>query len=180
MLSFSHSLITGLVDESRNTHYNGVNNYLQQESIDGFLVLWLCYVFFLHFAVRGGRPRILLEFNTHEQAVIGVDRVGTKLYGAVTDLGEQLLHEINLDYHGTSGEASYKCLIGLLERVIARTKADRYPIRGIGVGAPGMTLYPSGVVAWPELVRFLVEGPTEQVLWDGFNCGKRCQPGRVG
>lgn len=96
----------------------------------------------------GGRPRSLLEFNASGQTVIGVDLGGTKLYGAVTDLGGTIEHEVHLARHGTSGEESYGCLVQLIEQLVAVARADGRRIRGIGVGAPGVTLAATGVVQW--------------------------------
>src|SRR5512136_1601496 len=43
----------------------------------------------------GGRRRTLLEFNADGYVVLGVDMGGTKLYGAISDLGGNILDEIN-------------------------------------------------------------------------------------
>lgn len=96
----------------------------------------------------GGRPRELLEFNAQGQVVIGIDLGGTKMYGAVTNLGGEIQHEVNLAYHGTSGEASYVCLTELIQELIDKAQIDGRKIRGIGVGAPGITLFPQGIVTW--------------------------------
>ena len=42
----------------------------------------------------GGRRRPLLEFNADGYIVLGIDLGGTKMYGAVSDLGGRILDEI--------------------------------------------------------------------------------------
>jgi predicted transcriptional regulator len=41
----------------------------------------------------GGRRRSLLEFNPEGRLIIGVDMGGTKMYGALSDLGGNLLDQ---------------------------------------------------------------------------------------
>ena len=55
----------------------------------------------------GGRRRPLLEFNADGHVVLGVDMGGTKIYGALSDLGGNILDEVNIGRHGTSGEESF-------------------------------------------------------------------------
>ena len=42
----------------------------------------------------GGRRRPLLEFNAGGHVVLGVDMGGTKMYGAISDLGGNVLDEV--------------------------------------------------------------------------------------
>src|SRR5512143_349963 len=42
----------------------------------------------------GGRRRSLLEFNAEGHVVIGIDLGGTKIFGAIADLGGNILHEV--------------------------------------------------------------------------------------
>ena len=96
----------------------------------------------------GGRRRPLLEFNADGHVVLGVDLGGTKMYGALADLGGNILDEVNLARHGTLGEESFAALTGLIDTLLASPKlAGRQP-RGIGVGAPGITHHTEGVVDW--------------------------------
>ncbi|MBE3037451.1 MAG: ROK family transcriptional regulator, partial [Chloroflexi bacterium] len=44
----------------------------------------------------GGRRRSLLEFNAGGYVVLGVDMGGTKMYGAISDLGGNILDEVNI------------------------------------------------------------------------------------
>lgn len=96
----------------------------------------------------GGRRRNLLKFNASSYVVIGVDLGGTKMYGAVSDLGGNVICEITIDQHGTTDEESYSCLVGLIQQLIDTCGRDMREIRGIGVGAPGITHTREGVVVW--------------------------------
>jgi glucokinase-like ROK family protein len=96
----------------------------------------------------GGRPRALLEFNSAGQVIIGVDLGGTKMFGAVTDLGGTVIEEAYLAHHGTLGEASYARLTSLIEQLIKSPLIGGRLIRGIGIGAPGVTLHQEGIVKW--------------------------------
>lgn len=96
----------------------------------------------------GGRRRPLLEFNARSYVVIGVDMGGTKMYGAISDLGGNILDEIDMGRHGTSGEKNYERLLKLIDTLLASPKLDSRRVRGIGVGAPGVTLHKEGIVKW--------------------------------
>ena len=96
----------------------------------------------------GGRRRPLLEFNAEASLVIGVDMGGTKMYGALSDLGGKIYDEVNIGHHGTSGEDSFKQLTTLIDKLLASPKVAGRKVRGIGVGAPGVTLHREGIVTW--------------------------------
>lgn len=96
----------------------------------------------------GGRRRPLLEFNADAFLVLGVDMGGTKMYGALTNLGGKILDEVNIPHHGTSGEESFSQLTSLIDTLLASPKVEGRRIRGIGVGAPGITLHKEGIVTW--------------------------------
>jgi glucokinase-like ROK family protein len=96
----------------------------------------------------GGRRRPLLEFNSDGYLVLGVDMGGTKMYGALADLGGNILDEVNISRHGTSGEDSFNYLTTLIDKLLASPKVEGRRVRGIGVGAPGITLHKEGIVTW--------------------------------
>jgi glucokinase len=96
----------------------------------------------------GGRRRPLLEFNAEGYVVLGIDLGGTKLYGAVADLGGNIIDEVNISRHGTSGEDSYNRLVTLIDTLLATPNLHERRVRGIGVGAPGITLHSEGIVKW--------------------------------
>jgi glucokinase len=96
----------------------------------------------------GGRRRSLLEFAADSSTVIGVDLGGTKMYGALADLGGNVLEEILLPQHDTHGENSYIELVELIEALLEKAVGLGIEVRGIGVGAPGITLHEEGIVTW--------------------------------
>ena len=96
----------------------------------------------------GGRRRPLLEFNQTGYVVLGVDMGGTKLYGAISDLGGNILDEINVVHHGTQGEESFQALTSLIDALLDSPNLKGGRVRGIGVGAPGITYHKEGVVKW--------------------------------
>jgi glucokinase-like ROK family protein len=96
----------------------------------------------------GGRRRPLLEFNGDGFVVLGVDLGGTKMYGAISDLGGNIIEELDTGRHGTSGEESYGRLVALIDTLLDSPRLQGRKVRGIGVGAPGITRHKEGVVKW--------------------------------
>jgi glucokinase-like ROK family protein len=96
----------------------------------------------------GGRRRSLLEFNADGHVVLGVDMGGTKMYGALSDLGGNVIDERNMDLHGTQGEESFNALATLIDSLLASPNLEGRPVRGVGVGVPGITWHKEGVVKW--------------------------------
>jgi glucokinase-like ROK family protein len=96
----------------------------------------------------GGRRRPLLEFNADGFVVVGVDMGGTKFYGAISDLGGNVLDELDMGRHRTTGEGNYERLIELIDALLSSPNLKGRKVRGIGVGAPGITLHQEGIVKW--------------------------------
>jgi glucokinase-like ROK family protein len=102
----------------------------------------------------GGRRRSLLEFNSEGQVVVGVDMGGTRMFGAVSDLGGNVLEEIELSRHGTSGETTYQRLVELIGALLSSRKINGRRVRGIGVGVPAVTLHKEGIVVWSPSLKW--------------------------
>ena len=96
----------------------------------------------------GGRRRPLLEFNADQNVVLGVDMGGTKLYGAISEIGGHVIEEVEMERDGASGEACYDLLTKLIDDLLARPGLQGRYVRGIGVGAPGITHHRDGIVKW--------------------------------
>ncbi len=97
----------------------------------------------------GGRRRPLLEFNADGYIVLGVDMGGTeKIYGALSEIGGNLIDEVEMDRHGASGDECYKLLTKLIDTLLASKGLKGRKVRGIGVGAPGITHHRDGIVKW--------------------------------
>ena len=117
----------------------------------------------------GGRRRLLLEFKGSAHAVIGVDLGGTKMYGIVSDLNGQIHHEVRLPWQDNGGpEHALESLYTLLEQLIALAQTGGRKIRGIGIGAPGVTLSASGTVVWAPSLGWR-DLPLRQMLSERFS-----------
>lgn len=110
----------------------------------------------------GGRKRSLIKLNAEENLTIGIDMGGTKFYGAVTDLGGDILFEETMPRHNTKGEASYSLLLQLISKLLEQAVSTQRHIMGIGVGVPGVTFHDQGVIEWAPSLE-----------WQDFPLGKR-------
>jgi glucokinase len=98
----------------------------------------------------GGRPRSLVSFNASAHAVIGVDLGGTKMFGTIADLGGNIQKELYLPWEEANPDPdrSLEQLFKLMDQLMDAPRPEKQRIRGIGIGAPGVTLYPDGIVTW--------------------------------
>jgi len=102
----------------------------------------------------GGRRRPLLEFNADGHMVLGVDMGGTKIYGALSNLGGKVIDELNIGRHGTQGDDSYATLTTLIDTLLASPRLEGRSVRGIGVGVPGITLHKEGLIKWANALNW--------------------------
>ena len=102
----------------------------------------------------GGRRRPLLEFDAEGHLILGVDMGGTKMYGALSDLGGNILDEVNIARHGSNGEDSFNRLTTLIDTLLASPKLSGRQVHGIGVGAPGITMHKEGIVTWANTLHW--------------------------
>lgn len=115
-----------------------------------------------------GHPRQMLEYNKNGYAVIGVDLGGTKLYGALANIGGEILDEISRPYHGTTGESSFTLLCEIIETLSKSSIRTNLPLLGIAVGVPGVTHVRTGTVEWAPSLNWR-NFPLKQRLADRFN-----------
>jgi glucokinase-like ROK family protein len=118
-------------------------------------------------AGEAGRPRELLEFNKSGGAVIGIDLGGTKLYGALANIGGEILGEVTKHQHASSGEESYKLVEGMVQTLLELAGEKEQRLLGIAVGAPGVTHIRSGQVEWAPSLDWR-DFPLKQRLSDRF------------
>jgi glucokinase-like ROK family protein len=114
----------------------------------------------------GGRPRPLLEFNGDAYAAVGVDLGGTKMFGMVANLAGAVQHEISVPRDGGVDDH----LARLCELIGTLLDAPRLPgqqIKGIGIGAPGVTFSRDGVVTWAPSLGWR-DLPLKDILTDCF------------
>jgi len=95
----------------------------------------------------GGRKRKRLIFNGSQHLVLGIDLGGTKIYGAVADFDGNVLHEIRQDHHETQADESLELLCEIINRLLTFAEGIQRPVRGIGIGVPGIVLPDSGMVS---------------------------------
>ena len=96
----------------------------------------------------GGRPRKLLEFNFNGYAVLGLDLGGTKLFGTIADLSGKIQAERYMVWKENDPEACLDQVNILIDDLLSKPKPDGQKVLGIGVGAPGVTYFDEGIVAW--------------------------------
>ncbi|MEI7989647.1 MAG: ROK family transcriptional regulator [Chloroflexota bacterium] len=101
-----------------------------------------------------GRPRELLEYNKDGYAVIGIDLGGTKLYGALANIGGEILGETRLDQHNASDEEGFELVSTLIQSLIDLARKNGQQLLGIAVGAPGITHSYSGIVEWAPTMNW--------------------------
>lgn len=102
----------------------------------------------------GGRRRVLLEFNYEDHVVIGVDLGALKTYGAVVDLGANILEEATIPRHASSGEENFSNLVKLIDRLLASPSLHGRKLWGICVGAPSVARPQDGVVVWAHSLNW--------------------------
>jgi glucokinase-like ROK family protein len=97
----------------------------------------------------GGRPPSLVELNSKAYAVVGVDLGGTRMFGTVADLSGAVQHELRVAPQKDDGPTDrLERLCEMIQALLDAPRPSDQRIRGVGVGAPGVTLIPEGVVTW--------------------------------
>jgi len=113
------------------------------------------------------RRRDLLEYYKDGHAVIGVDLGGTKMFGALANIGGEIISEQTVNGHGTSDQASYAMLEEIISELMRVPRPRGQKIRGIAVGAPGVTRTQAGIVEWAPSLNWR-EYPLKQKLEKRF------------
>lgn len=114
-----------------------------------------------------GRPASLLEFNGESYAVIGVDLGGSKMFGAVADLVGVIQHEITIPVVAGDADHSLQSLLELVQRLLDAPRPPGQRVRGIGIGAPGITLSREGIVTWAPSLGWR-DLPLKAILTERF------------
>jgi len=94
------------------------------------------------------RRRDLLEYHKDGHAVIGVDLGGAKMFGALANIGGEIISEQTVNRHGASAQANYTMLEEIIGELMRVPRPRGQKIRGIAVGAPGVTRAQDGIVEW--------------------------------
>lgn len=96
----------------------------------------------------GGRPRSLVSFNGTAHAVLGLDLGGTKMYGTVADLCGTIQAEVYRPSVPANPQENLNLTIEMIEELLQVPRGEGQQVLGIGVGAPGVTLFEEGTVTW--------------------------------
>jgi len=94
-------------------------------------------------ATDGGKPPILLNVVDDARYLIGIDLANSEFRGAIVNLRGDILHRFNLPVSDLDGGAALELVYTLIEKLFAA--ADN-PIRGIGIGTPGLIDPQNGVI----------------------------------
>ncbi len=116
----------------------------------------------------GGRPPSLVTFNGESYAVVGVDLGEDKMFGMVADLAGNVQHTQFMDPENDHGPDTYvDQLCDLIAKLLAVSRPEGQEIRGIGIGVPGVTLVPEGVVTWAPSLGWR-DLPLQKLLSERF------------
>ena len=96
----------------------------------------------------GGRPANLLAFKGTAYSAVGVDLGGSKMFGTVADLTGNIEHQIYIPWEDQASGDRLEQLCRLIEDLMDAPRPSGQQLRGIGIGAPGITLQPEGIVTW--------------------------------
>ncbi len=114
-----------------------------------------------------GRKRSLISYNVDASHVIGIDLGGTKLYGALANIGGNILHEVTIKHHETTGEGSLMLVAEMIGELLDFAP-DKDIVRGIAVGVPGITKNREGIVEWAPSLNWR-NFPLRQRLEETFS-----------
>ncbi len=116
----------------------------------------------------GGRPRSLVSFNGTSHAVIGLDLGGTKMYGTVADLCGTIQAEVYRPSIPSKPDENLNLTIDLIDELLQIPRREGQKVLGIGVGAPGVTLFEDGIVTWAPSLGWR-DLPLRDLLAERFN-----------
>lgn len=151
--SVSQTQICGLTGLSRATVSNLINALKQED-----LVLEVSKG-----ASKGGRRQVLLQLNKQAGFVVGVDLGGTKMAGAVTDLGGEPLLKLRWPTKADQGpDVVLDNLAMFIQELITQAPVDPGKVRGVGVGVPGIVTN-GDVVDWAPALKWRNLALTERL-----------------
>ena len=87
----------------------------------------------------GGRPPMIVKFNSDNNYIIGIDLGATNIRGVLTDLDGGFLSEIQSPTEIYKGfDHIIKNTVAIIEKLQNRRGIDKNKIRGIGIGVAGL------------------------------------------
>jgi glucokinase-like ROK family protein len=125
-------------------------------------------VYFKGSAPSGGRRRPLLWFNGSAHSVVAVDLGGSKMRAMVVDLTGHVQHERLIPVRRTNTPSrTLEDLYTLIQEMLDAPHPDGQTVRGIAIGAPGVTLANSGTIVWAPSLGWR-DFPLRDLLGDRF------------
>ncbi|MBN1116563.1 MAG: ROK family transcriptional regulator [Bacteroidales bacterium] len=95
----------------------------------------------------GGRPPLMVRFNSEENFVIGIDWGRTHIHGALTDLNAKIIYQLDIPVTTVPDlNKDLKLLNNLIETIISNSKVSLKKIHGIGLAVAGFVNEKSHVV----------------------------------
>ena len=116
----------------------------------------------------GGRRRALIELNTRDNAVIGINLGDNNSFGAIVDIGGSILKEVEIPRTSRDPEKNLAELIQIIEELLISPEISGMRVLGIGVGAPGVTRHKEGIVVWAPTLNWR-EFPLRERLAERFH-----------
>src|SRR5512133_800915 len=83
----------------------------------------------------GGRRRSLIELNTQDNAVIGINLGDNNTFGAIANIGGSILKEIEIPRDTDDPEQNFRDLVQLIQSLLDAPELEGRRVLGIGVGA---------------------------------------------
>lgn len=114
-----------------------------------------------------GRRPTALSINGDAFHLVGVDVSGAQLNAAIVSLGGALAHVRTYSLLGLDGEKALDRVLIAIEELLALAQRDRFTVRGIGVGAPGVTDFVRGLVSWAPAFEW-ADLPLREIVEERF------------
>ncbi|MCD6333609.1 MAG: ROK family transcriptional regulator [Bacteroidales bacterium] len=88
---------------------------------------------------NGGRPPVIVEFNSSEKYVLGIDLGATLIRGVLADLDAEIIMEVDLPSGKEEGyEAVIDNLVSVVNRLLSRRGIAPDSVIGLGIGVAGL------------------------------------------
>jgi glucokinase len=116
----------------------------------------------------GGRRRPLLEINSKDNVIIGIDLGGTEIYGAATDLAGTVIKECRNENHPAGAEEAYSRLKCLISELLSADEIKGRRVLGLAVGTQGYTNHATGIVIM-DVIQNWTDYPLREKLQADFN-----------
>lgn len=87
---------------------------------------------------KGGRPPMIVRFNSEENYVIGIDWGRTHIHGIISNLNAEIIFNLDIPISsGGSFESDVKILNGLVDTLITSSGIEKNKLKGIGLAVAG-------------------------------------------